>query len=80
MGGACGTLRVGIQMHTEFWCGNLYFLNDIGDGERIILKHMLKKEDGKDLKELMWLRAETTAVLWRTQKWISEFHKPQAIS
>jgi hypothetical protein len=46
---ACGTLRVGTKMHTEFWCGNLYSLNDIGDDDRIILKQILKKEDGKEL-------------------------------
>ena len=68
MGGACGTLRVGKQMHTEFWCGNLYSLNDIGDDDRIILKQILKKEDGKDLNEVTWLRKETIVVQWRIQK------------
>jgi hypothetical protein len=68
MGGACGTLRVGTQMHTEFWCGKLYSLKYIGDDERIILKQILKKEDGKDLSEFIWLRTETIAVLWRIQK------------
>jgi hypothetical protein len=51
MGGACGTLRVGTHMHTEFCCGNLCSLNDIGDDDRIILKQILKIEDGKDLNE-----------------------------
>jgi len=66
--GAYGTLRVGTRMRTEFWCGNLYSLNDIGDDDRIILKQILKKEGGKELNEFLWLRTEKTAVLWRIQK------------
>jgi hypothetical protein len=68
MGGACGTLRLGTQLHTEFWFGNFYSLNNIGDDDKIILKQISKKEDGKDLNEFIWLRTETIAVLWRIQK------------
>jgi len=68
MGGACDTLRVGTQLHTDFWCGNLYSLNDIGDDDRILLRQILKKEDAKDLNEFICLRTETIAVLWRIQK------------
>jgi hypothetical protein len=64
MGGARDTLKSGTQMRIEFRCGKLYSLKDTGDDERLILKQILKKEDGKELSEFIWLRTDATAVLW----------------
>jgi hypothetical protein len=57
------------ELRTEFWWGipkEEDHFEDVGIDERIILKFILKKGDGKALAGLIWLRIGTGGGLWCT--------------
>jgi hypothetical protein len=57
-------------MHTKFWYKSLKkrdHLEDLGIDERIILKCVLKKQDGRVWAKFVWLTLRQVASFLRTQ-------------
>jgi hypothetical protein len=56
------------EMDTEFWWENLegrYHYEDLDVDAKIILKWILREEDGEKYNELMWLRIVTNGGVFR---------------